>query len=326
MIDVSHLDRIASYEPFTISSATFARVAEYSYFTLNGDYILLGIRAAKLLEGEYGRWLDSAVIVENSVDGENLRCLMGIWDRKHHKIALFPASTVPNILWQQRQIEMPDRAVANALGVGLYNYLVGAHEPNGEGRPFEEGAFRLSRLQPVLAWRFYESNHQFAARLARATLSVVNDHIHSAQTAVKPEGASFSSAGCQVIEGDHRPPNMPTGFYQTFRTLAGQSAMPSPLEVGMQYQYLLTNVRQLEAIVHGDTSIHLMQGSRGMLVRQLQEALMAKEFLNENDIDKGYFNGYTALALYNYQKSESIVANAIATELLLKRLRISPLF
>ncbi len=326
MIEIAHLNNAASYEPFVISSATFARLAAASHFSLEGDYLLLGIRAAKLVEGEYGRWHDSVAIVEHCVDGENLRCLLGIWDRRHHKVAFFPASTVPNVVWQQKQIDSPDKAIANALGVGLYNYIVGAHEPNGEGRAPEEGAFRLSRLQPVLAWRFYQPDHQFSAQHATPTLSVVNDHIHSAQTTTQPEGASFSSAGCQVIEGDHQPPNIPTGYYQIFRVLAGQSAMPSPLEVGLKYQYLLSHVRQLEQIVHGEEAISLMQGSRGMLVRRLQEALMEQGFLDEDNIDKGDFNGFTALALYQYQKATGIVANALATTSVLKHLKITPLY
>ena len=321
MIDTAHLGVPASFQPFTLSSATLARLVESCAYHLPKGYLLFGVRAGKLVNAEYGRWLSEALIVENTLDGETLRCLMGIWDLKTHKIALFPASTIPHHAWQMKQIAAPDRHIANCLGSGMYPYIVGAHEP--DGRAFEEGAFRMSRLQPVLAWRFYHENHDYALTKAIPTLSAVNDHIHSAQTDNKPSGISFSSAGCQVIEGDHTPPNMPTGWYQKFRILAGQSAQPSPLEVGHEYRYLLTHVRHLERINSGDEASLLLQGSYGMAVRLLQEALMAKGDLDENNIDKGYFNGYTAKALYDFQLREGLVADGIATARDLKKLGIS---
>ncbi len=346
MIDTAHLEFPASYKPFTISAATLARWAMSCHYPLMGEKILFGIRGATLLhsdtktevdknvpeegirfqenEGEaYGVWGNRFTLREVVPDGEHFCCLLGVWDRKKGKIALFPASTVPHKMWQQKQIENPEKQIANLLGPGAYRYIVGAHEPEGEGRAFEEGAFRLSRLQPVVAWRFYEANHQFSADKATATLSVVNDHIHSAQSTSRPTGISFSSAGCQVIEGDHLPPNAPTGFYQRFRQFAGQSFMPSEFEIGFPYQYLLTSSRHLEAITQGIEPLRLLQGSRGMLVRSLQEALMARGFLDENLIDKGDFNGATAFALYRYQQAENLRADGIATENLLKRLGIS---
>ena len=308
-------------ETFTLSSATLARLVENHHYSLIGDIVLFGIRAGKLEKGEYGMWLTDAVISENSLDGENLHCLLGLWNLQTHKIALFPASTVPNRYWQEKQMEDPSKQIANCLGTGAYNYIVGAHEPCN--RAFEEGAFRLSRLQPVLAWRFYEPNHQYEFTNGIPTLSVVNDHIHSAQSTTKPTNISFSSAGCQVVEGDHVPPNMPTGWYQTFRILSGQSAMPSPLEVGIEYRYLLAHVNDLAKIAHGEMGTKLQQGSTGINVRFLQEALMKTGDLNEDLIDKGFFNGYTAEALYHFQKREGLPATGIASERDLKKLGVS---
>lgn len=324
MIDTAHLSMPASMEPFTLSSATLTRLVSSCAYQLLGERILFGIRAGKLLDAEYGRWYSEVEIVENPLDGEHLRCLIGIWDLTTHKIALFPASTIPHRFWQNKQIDAKDRYIANCLGSGMYHYKVGAHEP--DGRPFEEGAFRMSRLQPVLAWRFYQEDHHYSVVKGVPTLSVVNDHIHSAQTENKPSGISFSSAGCQVIEGDHTPPKMPTGWYQTFRILSGQSAMPSPLEVGSEYRYMLTHVRHLESIAGGDDSILLLQGSTGMTVRLLQEALMQKGDLDENVIDKGYFNGHTAKALYAFQKRASLVADGIAKAQDLKKLGVKVVY
>ena len=323
MIDTAHLNTLASFEPFILSSAILARLAENVAYPLTGEHLLFGIRAGKLVEGHYGQWLTDAVIAEQLLDGEQFGCLLGIWNRQTHKIALFPASTIPHRAWQQKQIEAPEKKIANCLGSGLYQYKVGAHEP--EGRPFEEGAFRLTREQPAFAWRFYEKDHRFSIEKGKPTLSVVNDHIHSAQSTTQIGGISFSSAGCQVIEGDHTPPAAPTGFYQTFRILAGQSAQPSPLEIAMPYQYLLTHARHLELIAAGENSLRLLQGSRGMNVRLLQEALMREGYLDENVIDKGTFNGHTAEALYCYQQASDIRADGIATMAVLKKLGITPI-
>lgn len=322
MIDTAHLEMPASASPFVVSAATLARLVEESYYRIFGEKVLFGIRGATLVSGDHGVWQNEVSVVETTLDGEHFRCLLGIWDLKTHKIALFPASTIPHNMWQKKQAEMPDKRIANLLGVGSYRYIVGAHEPEGEGRPFEEGAFRLSRLQPVLAWRFYQADHRFRVEQANACLSVVNDHIHSAQSTSKPTGISFSSAGCQVIEGDHTPPEAPTGFYQTFRILAGQSFQPSELEVGLPYRYLLTSARHLAAISSGTNLPRLMQGSHGFLVRRVQEALMAGGFLDETLIDKGDFNGATALALCHFQQSEELRVDGIVTPEVLRRLKI----
>ncbi len=320
MIDTAHLPLAPSFQPFTFSSATLARLVEYSAYTLIGDRVLFGIRAAELVAGEYGQFSSEVTLVESKLDGEHLRCLMGIWDLASGKVALFPASTIPHQYWQQKQIEAPNAEVANCLGVGAYDYRIGAHEPHN--RPFEEGAFRLSRLQPVFAWRFYNDLHQYALSQAKGTLGIVNDNIHSAQTNSQPQGISFASAGCQVIEGDHCPPKMPSGYYQQFRILSGQAAMPSPLEVGQSYRYLLTSARKLESIVNGDNTVELLQGSTGYAVRLLQEYLLTVGLLKEQVIDKGYFNGHTAYALYQLQQVKGVVANGIMSEKLWRELKL----
>ncbi len=320
MIDTAHLSLSPSFQPFTFSSASLARLVESSAYTLIGKRVLFGIRGASLMAGEYGQFSSEVTLVESTLDGENLRCLMGIWDLTNGKIALFPASTIPHQYWQQKQIDSPKEAIANCLGMGAYDYRIGAHEPHN--RPFEEGAFRLTRLQPVFAWRFYQANHQYALVNGKGTLGIVNDNIHSAQTNSQPQGLSFASAGCQVIEGDHCPPEMPSGYYQQFRILSGQSAMPSPLEVGQSYRYLLTSARKLESIVAGDSAPELLQGSTGYAVRLLQEYLLKEGLLDEELIDKGYFNGHTAYALYQLQQAKGVLADGIMTTKLWHMLKL----
>ena len=99
--------------------------------------------------------------------------------------------------------------------------------------------------------------------------------------------------------------------------------MPSPLEVGIEYRYLLAHVNDLAKIAHGEMGTKLQQGSTGINVRFLQEALMKTGDLNEDLIDKGFFNGYTAEALYHFQKREGLPATGIASERDLKKLGVS---
>lgn len=306
--DTDYLQYPLRGAPFTISGATLARLVEQHRYLITptggGEALLLvGIRAAGS-DAPFGVWLNEATIYEQVGDYQSLNCLLLIWDRKHHKIALFRGSTLPHITAVNEQRQQPDARVANQLSMGLYNYRVGAHEP--EGRPPEEGAFRLSRLQPVPIWRYGEKGLWL-------DLSVPNDHIHSAQSRTQPTGISYASAGCQVVEGDQTDAGI-EGLYQTFRLFAGLSAQPHRDEIGLPYQYLLTHTRHLEAIALGGRALILQHGSQGHLVRSVQEALMAADFLDEDHIDKGYFNGATTLALYRYQQAHQLRADGVITE------------
>lgn len=294
-VDTAHLSMPYSGTEFTISSAHLARLAEQCHYRLSNDIVLFGIRAGCAVS-ETGRWLTELTLKETVLDHQHLNCLLGIWDRKNHKIAAFRGSTVAldkNLVKQQ---DNPDKRLSNQLSQGLYQYYVGAHEPDG---PKEEGAYRLTRYIAVPVWRNLGKKIVLDA-------CHPNDHIHAAGSS----SANYKSAGCQVISGCHDEP-MPTGEYQQFRILSGQSAVPSELEIHLPYQYLLTHARHLQAIQQGFAKERLLQGSEGYLVRLLQEKLIAKQFLVEPKIDKGMMEGESIKAVYEWQKSHSINADGI---------------
>lgn len=295
-IDTQHLPFGHCDAPFVLSSAHLVRLAEQCHYRLQGDRVLFGLRAAAT-DAPLGQWLNAITVREQTLDYEHMRCLIGIWDRKQHKIAVFNGSTVPHIKNVQKQRQYPLKKISNQLSQGLYHYFVGAHEP--DGRPNEEGAFRLTRMIPVPAWRDF-------GEAVMLDSCVPNDHIHAAGS----EATDFLSAGCQVISGFHQTP-MPTGQYQQFRILAGQSAVPSELEIHLPYQYLLMHVRHLSAIAQGWQADRLLMGSEGHEVRALQETLISQGHLAEPLIDKGVMNGHTVKAVYDRQLIENQVADGI---------------
>ncbi len=296
-VDTAHLSMSYSDKEFTISSAHLARLAEQCHYRLSNDIVLFGIRAAKSLSVK-GQWLTEISIAENQLDYLHLNCLLGIWDRRNHKIAVFQGSTVPLAANLIKQRENPDKRISNQLVQGLYQYYVGAHEP--DNRPKEEGAFRLTRHIPTPVWRDYGNDHLVLDACAP------NDHIHAAGSI----DIDYKSAGCQVIAGFHDE-LMPSGEYQQFRVLAGQSALPSELDLHLPYQYLLTHTRHLHAIQQGFASERLMQGSEGYLVRELQERLILENYLLEPKIDKGLMDGETVKAVYEWQKASNHNADGI---------------
>lgn len=296
-VDTAHLSMPYSAKEFTISSAHLARLAEQCHYRLMNDIVLFGIRAGKALSKK-GQWLTEIRIAENHLDYVHLNCLLGIWDRKNHKIAVFQGSTVPFVDNLMKQRDNPHQSISNQLVQGLYCYYVGAHEP--DNRPKEEGAFRLTRHIPTPVWRDFGDGQVIIDACAP------NDHIHAAGSI----DAEYKSAGCQVVAGFHDG-LMPTGEYQQFRVLAGQSALPSALELHLPYQYMLTHTRHLHAIQQGFSAERLMQGSEGCWVRKLQEQLILDNYLLEAKIDKGMMDGETVKAVYEWQKAQYSNADGI---------------
>ncbi len=296
-VDTQHLPLPYSDEKFTVSSAHLIRLFEQCHYRTYGEIVLFGIRAAQTFSPK-GEWLTEITIAENKLDYEYLNCLLGLWDKKNHKIAIFQGSTVPFIEHLLKQQSNPSLRLSNQLFQGSYHYFVGAHEP--DSRPKEEGAFRLNRHIPTPVWRNYGDNN--------IVLDVCkpNDHIHAAGTI----DTEYRSAGCQVIAGFHDE-LLPVGEYQKFRILAGQSALSSDLEIHLPYQYILMHSRHLRAIQKGYCLERLMQGSEGAEVRQLQEQLIAEGYLAESIIDKGMMCGESIRAVYEKQKANHLVIDGI---------------
>lgn len=296
-IDTAHLSYPYSDKKFTISPAHLVRLAESCHYQLQGDLILFGIRASRA-HSATGQWLSEITLSEGELDYEHFNCLLGIWDRQKSKIIAFEGSTVPYIDNLVKQQNDSSKQISNQLSQGLYNYFVGAHEP--DNRPKEEGAFRLTRMIPVPVWRNYGND------TIVLDACFPNDHIHAAGST----DTKFKSAGCQVISGFHEGA-MPSGDYQQFRIYAGLSALPSELDIQKPYQYMLVHSRHLFAIQSGWQEDRLLMGSKGMCVRNLQEALIEEKYLQETLIDKGLMDGRTVKAFYDRQKASNEFADGV---------------
>ncbi len=307
-IDTSHLKAPFSDEIFTISSAHFARFFELASMPMvKNERLLFGIRGAESL-CELGKWHKEISLKEKQIDHQSLSCLIGTWDTQHNKIAIFEGSTVPYIEFILKQQKNEKERSCNQLSQGLYRYYVGAHEPLSS--PKEEGAYRLDRFIKVAVWRNFKEHCVLDA-------CIPGDNIHAAF----PHESGFRSAGCQVIKGEHAK-EIPTGDYQTFRILSGQSAKPSLDELMMPYRYLLVHSRLLREISHGFQSPRYFQGSEGKIVRDIQTILIRDGFLKEDYINKGYLDGSSIEALYQWQKVNGLMPNGIIDPTILAQMGI----
>lgn len=320
--DIAHLPIISNnfFEgklSFKIDAQILEQLCQQSHFPLNQTKILFGIRAAKTTD-KHEIWLDEGTFYYSQPDHLNFHCTLGIWDRESQKLAFFKASTVPNAYWMQKQ-QNTSSPVANLLMQGLHQYCVGPHEPP-EQLP-QEGAFSLNRQIDVGAWRCYEGEgFSLSSTLCACYPS---DNIHAAQTKANDE-IQFSSAGCQTILGNHTPPDLPMGSYQKFREMAGQTSIPDENQLAQPYQYLLISSAHLFAIAHLDfQELRFFIGSVHPLIRTAQEYLINHNFLDDSGFNRGQYHGKTALAVWNFQKQNHLLADGILKPQDLKKMGIS---
>lgn len=311
----------------TLTANAFESILKCLQLYPQGDILLIGFRG--MTGGlPYAQWHPTITLQESQPDFLTLQCTLALYHRRDKRFALFKGSTYPHLFFLEKQWQSPQKKIANILSEGMYRYIVGAHEPGENSHaplPKEEGAFRLSRHQPVPVWRFLSKTawHEKAPTL---DLSYPGDNLHAAQSTKKRHQLSFSSAGCQVVEGDHVPPDLPTGHYQAFRLMAGQTENPhieNPFygySLGQSYDYLLLSFRTLKKIKEEKDKLWYLHGSRGLKVRKLQERLITSNLLEEETIDKGVFNGATSMAFDRFQKTKNLGADIIIDEDTLEQL------
>ncbi|MHC2623050.1 N-acetylmuramoyl-L-alanine amidase [Bradyrhizobium huanghuaihaiense] len=179
-----------------------------------GTPVLFGLRGAGIVQGgssSDGSWRDEVILKNLRPNHHEIRCVMGAWDRQLGKIAVYPASTVPNaeavVSWFQTQES------GNLLATGFYRYICGEHN----GRP---GCFLLrksiSEKRIVIVRRseddlIYESTD-------KVHKTAPGDNIHPSFSS---ETSWFSSFGCQVVVGSATSSGAHSGPWARFRRSAG---------------------------------------------------------------------------------------------------------
>lgn len=227
-IDYAHLQSIQPPgERFAFQAADLEALARLNDFVLDTQTpILFGLRGCGLIQAGDG-FQDEAILLDRRPDHQSARCVMGVWDRAAGRIAVFPASTVPNakavVGWTRTH------EAGNILPTGLYRYITGAHN----GKP---GCFVLRKTESdrrvVVVRR--SSNDLRYERTDMFDVCAPGDNIHPSFYG-GPD--SFSSVGCQVVVGSATPGGVHSGPWAKFRAAAGLPARGAA--AGTPYLYML---------------------------------------------------------------------------------------
>jgi hypothetical protein len=279
------------------------------------DYMVFGIRGATPVSANFDTFKIAHQIEKTDVDYTVAHCTIGIWKPVENTIALFPASTVPNLKYMKEQLAAGTAlAVANAMMTGYYSYY-----EKGFHFPSEGNAHEALRLATNIALRRSMNDLVFDNQ-DPIEVGNPNDNIHAAYCT--DVNGAYSSAGCQVIIGQPKCKNrgansQHTGFWKKFHDIIYNDTTQK------RFDYAL--FRYADAEIVASQGANLMQarlrfGSKGNIVLQLQEKLEEKGFFTTNK--DGDFGRNTLRAVINYQtatfgiaEADGVVGNGTATSL-----------
>jgi hypothetical protein len=263
-----------------------------SYPFNESKMMVFGIRGARPVGTGFDSFKQSQQIEKTDLNYVNPRCTIGIWNPVENKIALFPASTVPNISYIKKHVQKIARA--NCIMTGFYSfYEKGFHNPS------PRSAHQALRLATNIMMR--RSNNDFVfTNDDPVEVGNPHDNIHAAYCS--DVSGNYNSAGCQVIVGQPkckaRPGKDNTAFWKTFHDII--YSVPQT-----NFDYALFRYIDAEAVnLNGDTLMNarLRFGSKGNLVLMLQEKLAARGLFNTNK--DGDFGKNTLMAVLEFQKKE----------------------
>ncbi len=261
---------------FSLRAADLEFLAELNSFPVDeaGDKpVLFGLRGCAIIEASDDEMDDEVALRDQRPDHRTARCVIGVWDRASGRIAVFPASTVPNAHYVTNWFRR--KTSGNMLPTGFYRYIVGPHN-------YRPGCWLLretmAKKHTVLVRR--SSDDLIYDAWDDVSKSQPGDNLHPSFSS-GPGG--FNSAGCQVVvgqadkhTGNHRGP------WAKFRRLAGLKTVSG--KPGDRYVYMLLTGHEAmlaaRAREEGATEIpevrqslmRLRFGSRGPRVSRLQRA------------------------------------------------------
>ncbi len=272
--------------------------------------IVFGFRGARLVDDDALRndglvaGVDTITLEDTRPDHVAFCCTIGYYNRETGKLHAFRASTVPNRRYMTNYYRWKNghggrRIGCNMMPTGCYVFRVGAH---GGGRIYpalrltnpsklaEDGAACVSRTFNDLT---YQHDDLY-------DLCTPYDNIHCAYA-----WDSFSSAGCQTIQGPDG--KGPWGAFQ---------AMLRRWKANTRIDYLLLTGREASIAAWlsrtdpaSDAALvarllgRLRVGSQGDAVVQLQEKLGLRA--------SGYFGPYTKWKLVAFQRSKGMRSDGV---------------
>ncbi|MCG7585181.1 peptidoglycan-binding protein [Photobacterium sp. OFAV2-7] len=224
------------------------------------------------------------------VNYQNPRCTLGQANFDDETFAIFSASTVPSFKNIKKAKQRGGKGT-NQLMTGFHpGYTQGWHSGSS---PRGHRAFRMEGKLPIRR----TADDLDYDELDRVEYMAPYDNIHSAWS-MGPED-SFSSAGCQVVVGypkckqRHNRPN--TGPWANFYDNAYSHHQN-------KFDYILLNGRDALSASAKKPASRIRYGSRGDLVRVLQEKLTEQSFY-QGHIDS-QFGQQTLFALLDFQQAE----------------------
>jgi hypothetical protein len=294
--DYAHLRALpAASTRFSLRATDLEQLAAANSFPLSdaGDIVLFGLRGCGIIAATE-EFADEAILLDRRPDHHTARCVMGVWNRTSGKIAVFPASTVPNAKAVRQWRNVGD--IGNMLPTGFYRYVTGTHN----SRP---GCLVLRKAggeKRVVVVRRSSDNLRYE-RTDMFQKCAPGDNLHPSFFG-NTEG--FSSYGCQVVVGSATNAGVHTGPWSAFRRAAGLPARGARDDLPFPYLLLTGAEAQMASLLRRQGQVpgaagwaelrRLRFGSRGDAVLRLQQALG----LTAPD---GDFGANTAVALHTAQ-------------------------
>ncbi|HEX7120182.1 MAG TPA: peptidoglycan-binding domain-containing protein [Longimicrobiales bacterium] len=278
---------------FQLTAERLARLCAINHFPVPDDgMVFFGLRGCLPADPDDHAFAAERRLIPTPVDYTTPRCTLGQWLPAEGRIAVYPGSTVPHRRYVQSALERGGEG-ANQLLSGFYpDYRKGQHKA---GSPGAHDAFRQTRGRPV---RRSGDDLDFEPD-DRVEIENAYDNLHAAWC-MGIEHAYYASAGCQVVVGypccagrNGQPDSGPWAHFRAAAYSLEQDTFP----------YVLLSARAAESLAAaGDDaprSARLRYGSKGALVRTLQEALAERGHFHGN-ID-GDFGPLTLEAVLAFQ-------------------------
>lgn len=228
--DYAHLhSKGASEQPFTLRAEDLKLLAELNDFPVASNEevpILFGLRGCKIVKSSEKLEPEVELLDIRPTHGRP-RCVLGVWDRVAHRIAVFPGSTVPDLYGVLNHFNTGGGG--NILPTGYYGYIVGKHN-NRPGCFLLRESIGLKRKVIVRRSR----NNKYYDLHDKIDVCQPGDNIHPT---FRNHLNSFSSWGCQTVAGNANSGGNHSGSWARFRAAAGM--YDDDGEPGKHYNYML---------------------------------------------------------------------------------------
>lgn len=297
---------------FVLNGETLRFLAKANAFNLDAlkrPMVVFGLRGctAEAPSVETPKWALRHNMRVARPDHINFRCIIGVWKTDTDEIAVWRASTVPEVsLMHAYTSPLAKGFGCSLMPTGFYRYRAGTH---GGSFP-QPGSLRVDQTYVVLRTPGDLSYDPFQTEDVWT-----QGGGHNLHAAGVPPPAQFSSQGCQVIPGGYVKPLrvLAKNGWKGFRdgcglTLADGLAGPEERDGKGTYQYMLLTGLEAALRYHNKPGFEagyrrLRPGSSGPLVKSLQEQLFRAH--NILGLADGEFGMGTSFAvLYEKKRTE----------------------